>query len=87
MAQRQKGAQFVTLGCVLSIGVLAACGGPAQEDTEGPRPGPSRQFDPNEEGVFGPGGASLTNALSGDFLGRGTAVHHVDADKADGLGG
>jgi hypothetical protein len=55
------------------IGLVSACGGgnyAADDEVVGPRPGPSREYDPNrEESVFGPGGLSVGNLRGGSVGG------------------
>ena len=44
--------------------VLVACSGDQRpQEPVGPRPGPSNRYDPNQESLFGEGGASLSNVF------------------------
>jgi hypothetical protein len=64
--------------------LLAGCGGSgqyaAEPDTAGPRPGPSREYDPDRDGsIFGEGGASLSALSDGTLF-------DLDGDDGEGAG-
>ena len=58
---------FAGLGLML----VAACSGDqTPQEATGPRPGPSREINERDEGIFGTtGGVGIGDIISGDFLG------------------
>lgn len=71
---------------VVLAGVIAACGNQRYKpDTEGPRPGPQREYNPDREAsVFGEGGisvGSLGSGRTGGILGKGDEKGRLPVNK------
>lgn len=62
--------RFAIGSMVIVMGLTSACSDDqTAQAPEGPRPGPSREVSDRDVGIFGEGGASLNNIISGDAFG------------------
>ncbi|MEL7187655.1 MAG: hypothetical protein AAFN50_14665, partial [Pseudomonadota bacterium] len=60
----KKTVRIIALGSAALM--LVACGGNQKaEEPVGPRPGPVKKYDPNQESLFGEDGASLAAVFGG----------------------
>ena len=54
------------IAAIVAVATLAACSGDQRaQEPVGPRSGPTGKYNPNDESLFGEGGASLTNLFGG----------------------